>query len=425
MEKKYLIINLFTFLISFVTFSQVTFDFKTSQDPLGWVKAGGAQAATIVADGLAISWLGDANKVPKLKIDNANIDADLYKIIAITLINNSTEIERVRPLHFKGATGTDPSSANGANTRYSNIDLNAGTSSEIYYFNLTNTEWTNYNAASNDDADSDMDHISLLFTTITNGGLNIASTSGDVILEKIEFLESIPSAPRNDFDFNDTSDSEGFVGGNGVVLSQPTAGEVNLEISDDSPYPKFEQTGLFSVDADTYGGVEITLINNSPKNSLSFVSPSGGNQFVAKSMNSNDPNPQTISLNLKNATNWTGEQTSWWLQLVDNQGDGAQVSTASIQIQQILFVNEVLDTDSFEQESIKISFSPNPVKSLLNISSSRKVDKVEVFNILGQKSSVQNILDNTVNFSSLPTGVYMIKVYQGNEIITTKKIIKN
>ena len=51
MKKKYLLINLFTFLISFVTFSQVTFDFKTSQDPLGWVKAGGAQAATIVTDG--------------------------------------------------------------------------------------------------------------------------------------------------------------------------------------------------------------------------------------------------------------------------------------------------------------------------------------------------------------------------------------
>ena len=423
MKKQYflfLLILVFTLNLH----SQKTFDFKTEQDPLGWVKAGGAQAATIVDGGLAISWIGGANKIPKLLTDNANVDASVYKVIAITLTNNSTEIERVRTLHFKGNTGTDPSSASGANTRYTNIDLNSGNAKETYYFNLTNSEWVNYNAASNDDADSDMDHISLVFTTSSNQGLNTASTEGDVVIEKIEFLESIPATPRNDFDFNDTTDSEGFVGGNGVTLSQPNAGEIDLAITDASPYPKFEQSGEYSVDADTYQGVEVTLINNSPKNTLTFVSPSGGNQFVSKSMNANDPNPQTISLDLKNASNWSGEQKSWWLQLIDNPGDGAQASAASIQIQQILFVNEVLNTEEFNKQ-YNISFFPNPVSNQLKISSNIEISKVEIYNILGQKNSFSNINNNTIDFSSFSKGVYMIKVYNGKNIVSTQKIIKN
>ena len=423
MKKNYFI-NLLTFMLTLSAFSQVTFDFKTAQDPLGWVKAGGAQAATIVADGLAISWTDAGNKTPKLKQANANIDASKYKIIAFTVINNSSEVKRLRTLHFKGDSGTDPSSASNANTRYTNLDIITSTASETYYFNLTNPEWVNYNAASNDDTDSDMDHLSIVLTTATNGGLNIASTAGDLIIEKIEFLESIPSSPRNDFSFNDTADAEGFSGANGVTLSQPVAGEINLEITDASEYPKFEQSGIYSVDADAFKGVEITLINNSPKNRLSFVSPSGSSEFVSKEMNANDPNPQTIKLDLKLAANWTGVQKNWWLQLIENPGDGAIASAASIQIQQILFVDEVLSTVDIQKEDFGISIYPNPVINSFKILSPLKIEKVEIFNVLGQKSTVQNVKSNTVDISTLSKGIYILKVYQENAKVATKKIIK-
>ena len=423
MKKNYFI-NLLTFMLTLSAFSQVTFDFKTAQDPLGWVKAGGAQAATIVADGLAISWTDAGNKTPKLKQANANIDASKYKIIAFTVINNSSEVKRLRTLHFKGDSGTDPSSASSANARYTNLDIITSTASETYYFNLTNPEWVNYNAASNDDTDSDMDHLSIVLTTATNGGLNIASTAGDLIIEKIEFLESIPSSPRNDFSFNDTADAEGFSGANGVTLSQPVAGEINLEITDASEYPKFEQSGIYSVDADAFKGVEITLINNSPKNRLSFVSPSGSSEFVSKEMNANDPNPQTIKLDLKLAANWTGVQKNLWFQLIENPGDGAIASAASIQIQQILFVDEVLSTVDIQKEDLGISIYPNPVINSFKILSPLKIEKVEIFNVLGQKSSVQNVKSNTVDISTLSKGIYILKVYQENAKVATKKIIK-
>jgi len=269
-----------------------------------------------------------------------------------------------------------------------------------------------------------MDHISIVLTTATNGSLNIASTAGDLIIEKIEFLESIPSTPRNDFSFNDTADAEGFTGANGVTLSQPVAGEINLEITDVSQYPKFEQSGIFSVDADAFKGVEITLINNSPKNRLSFVSPSGSSEFVSKEMNANDPNPQTIKLDLKLATNWTGVQKNWWLQLIENPGEGAIASAASIQIQQILFVDEVLSTVDIQREDLGISIYPNPVINSFKILSPLKIEKVEIFNVLGQKSSVQNLKSNTIDISTLSKGIYILKVYQENAKVATKKFIK-
>ena len=87
------------------------------------------------------------------------------------------------------------------------------------------------------------------------GGVN--NFSGDIFFDNIEIVESIPATPRIDYTFDDTSDSEGFVSANGVTMSQPVAGELHLDIADQSPYPKLEQSGLYSVDADTYKYVQI------------------------------------------------------------------------------------------------------------------------------------------------------------------------
>ena len=185
--------------------------------------------------------------------------------------------------------------------------------------------------------------------------------AGDVLIDNIEIIAAIPATPRVDFTFDDTSDSEGFIGANGVTLSQPVAGELRLDIADQSPYPKLEQSGLYSVDADTYKYIQVTLINNpSTKNKLTFVSPSGGNQYSTSDMVMNSADPQTIEIDLSSLTNWSGTQSSWWFQLVDNSGDGAVASAADMHIQQILFLEESSQptgvtapwTDDFEDADI-------------------------------------------------------------------------
>ena len=79
------------------------------------------------------------------------------------------------------------------------------------------------------------------------GGVNNNVYSGDILIDHIEIVDGIPSTPRTDYTFDDPSDAEGFVGGNGVSLSQPNAGSIVANISANSPYPKFEQSGIYSV----------------------------------------------------------------------------------------------------------------------------------------------------------------------------------
>ena len=64
----------------------------------------------------------------------------------------------------------------------------------------------------------------------------------------------------------------------------------------------------------------------------------------------------------------------------------------------------------------------NPVKETLNIKTSFIVEKIEVFNVQGQKVLVANNQKN-VNFTSLSSGLYFIRIYTDQGLLT-KKILK-
>ena len=63
-------------------------------------------------------------------------------------------------------------------------------------------------------------------------------------------------------------------------------------------------------------------------------------------------------------------------------------------------------------------------KDVLNINSSTNINKIEVYNILGQQQKIQSKYSNEVNVSSLSNGVYFLKLYQDNNTFSTKRFIK-
>ena len=91
------------------------------------------------------------------------------------------------------------------------------------------------------------------------------------MIDHIEIVESIPATPRVDYAFDDTSDSEFFWCQWDYTYT--ASSQLHLDIAAQSPYPKLEQTGLYSVDADTYKYLQVTLVNNSPKNKLRLFHP--------------------------------------------------------------------------------------------------------------------------------------------------------
>ena len=68
---------------------------------------------------------------------------------------------------------------------------------------------------------------------------------------------------------------------------------------------------------------------------------------------------------------------------------------------------------------------PNPNNGIFSINTTSNFDKIEIFNLVGQKIFTFNNEDlNHINLSKEPTGIYFVKVSFENSIIT-KRIIYN
>ena len=85
------------------------------------------------------------------------------------------------------------------------------------------------------------------------------------------------------------------------------------------------------------------------------------------------------------------------------------------------------DTAGVENESfVTLNMYPNPANDVLNISSQRTINTVEIFNVLGQKVITMQVEDTSaeINVSNLNAGIYLIK-YEINNSTSTKKFVKN
>ena len=82
-----------------------------------------------------------------------------------------------------------------------------------------------------------------------------------------------------------------------------------------------------------------------------------------------------------------------------------------------------LSNEEFDVSSIKIY--PNPVKNQLHISLNNNFETtVEIYNVLGRKMHNQTIQNSEmISTKSLSSGIYILKITQGNQSIT-KKLIK-
>ena len=247
MKKLYSIVVAFLMFFNLSLFAQDSPPWDFNGTDHGFVAQN--YASLSVGDSYVTFTLTDADGDGDAESANSNfrnldagIDTSLGSFIAITM-KNETANNKMQAIigppgggcgcyvNFETLTANDPDFV----THYINVGANSnwtGTISEI------------------------------IFRFKKGNGVNNQTFAGDILIDHIEIVESIPSTPRVDYTFDDTSDSEGFSGVNGITLTQPVAGELHLDIAAQSPYPKLEQTGLYSVDADTYKYAQIILVNN-------------------------------------------------------------------------------------------------------------------------------------------------------------------
>ncbi len=82
----------------------------------------------------------------------------------------------------------------------------------------------------------------------------------------------------------------------------------------------------------------------------------------------------------------------------------------------------VLATDNFTEATF--GYYPNPTKGLLNIESSKQVETIQVFNLLGQQvlQTAPKTTNPAVDMNGLQAGVYLVKATIGNNVKTFKVV---
>ncbi|MDR2206359.1 MAG: T9SS type A sorting domain-containing protein [Flavobacteriaceae bacterium] len=84
---------------------------------------------------------------------------------------------------------------------------------------------------------------------------------------------------------------------------------------------------------------------------------------------------------------------------------------------EVMAVNDVVSSG--------LTYYPNPVKDVLNITSKQKVENVEVFNVAGQKvMTVSKVTNGQINVSRLAAGVYIVTAKLANGQVESFKVIK-
>ncbi|MFV0599439.1 MAG: T9SS type A sorting domain-containing protein [Bacteroidales bacterium] len=83
-------------------------------------------------------------------------------------------------------------------------------------------------------------------------------------------------------------------------------------------------------------------------------------------------------------------------------------------------INGLNDVEGLSSSSVY----PNPAKDNVNIASKANIEKVEMFNMMGQKVSENSVnsMFTSVNVANLNAGTYVVKVYT-NAGLATKKIV--
>lgn len=113
---------------------------------------------------------------------------------------------------------------------------------------------------------------------------------------------------------------------------------------------------------------------------------------------------------------------TFWRYLNGNLDDIGIWNRALTQQEITNLYNASLSTEDFIINTINIY--PNPTNSLLNFKSSVQVEKITIYNMLGQlvQEEKVNALEGTINIENLAQGTYIVKV---NDVAKGYTVIKN
>ena len=97
-------------------------------------------------------------------------------------------------------------------------------------------------------------------------------------------------------------------------------------------------------------------------------------------------------------------------------------SNSNANLDFVLNQGQILSSETVV-ENIDLQIFPNPVSGSLKIQSACKIESIELFSLTGQKLNIDkqaNIENTIVDFSGIPTGVYVLQIEVGGRMVIEK-----
>ena len=127
---------------------------------------------------------------------------------------------------------------------------------------------------------------------------------------------------------------------------------------------------------------------------------------------------------VKNDDTWPFYLEQYLLLNIAMGGNGGAIDSNFSQSSMVIDYVRVYQNTTASTEDVfanKFSVYPNPSSDVLNIRTNEPIDKVELYNTIGQIIVAKKTTN--INISSINIGVYILKIYSGNRIVTKKVMI--
>lgn len=107
---------------------------------------------------------------------------------------------------------------------------------------------------------------------------------------------------------------------------------------------------------------------------------------------------------------------------LSSNGFGGDAKSHGYSLRCVNTTNNILGTTDAKQMNFNIA--PNPASRLISVTTTEKIQKVEIFNTSGQKIK-ETKEGKTIDVSSLTKGLYLLNITFENGQVETKKFLKN
>ena len=113
-------------------------------------------------------------------------------------------------------------------------------------------------------------------------------------------------------------------------------------------------------------------------------------------------------------------QWDWYFQSIETVQNGYKLTLGTPIFGHIIFYSFPLATEDIEYEEEKIVIAPNPCKSELHLDTTLTIDKIHIFNHLGQLIQEISSPKKTLDVSLLAKGNYIITIYPNSKKVQQK-----